>query len=210
MNPLTERQLLQILPNAKAVVGTFLPALNRAMTRFKIDTPARRAAFLAQIGHESSHMRCLVEKLNYSAVGLSTTWPNRFRGADGKPNARAKALEHQPQAIANQVYADRNGNGPEASGDGWLFRGRGLIQITGRGNYRACAKGVGVPLEEFPEFLEQPEWAALSAAWYWSTNGLNELADAGQFEQITRRINGGTHGQPERLALWQTGKEVLA
>ncbi|WP_417797109.1 glycoside hydrolase family 19 protein [Stutzerimonas nitrititolerans] len=210
MRPLTEQQLLQILPNARPVAGVFVPALNRAMARYRIDSPVRRAAFLAQVGHESGQLRRLVENLNYSAAGLAATWPGRFRAANGQPNALAKSLERQPERIANHVYADRLDNGSAESGDGWRYRGRGLIQLTGQQNYRACSTAIGVDLLANPELLEQPEWAALSAAWYWASNGLNELADAGRFTDITRRINGGSHGQPKRLALWRTGQEVLA
>lgn len=210
MRPLTEQQLLRILPNARPVAGVFVPALNRAMNRYRIESPVRRAAFLAQVGHESGQLRRLMENLNYSAAGLAATWPSRFRGAGGQPNNLARQLERQPEAIANHVYADRLGNGPAASGDGWRYRGRGLIQLTGRTNYRACGEAICADLVAHPELLEQPEWAAMSAAWFWSSNGLNELADAGRFEDITRRINGGTHGQPQRLALWRAGQEVLA
>lgn len=210
MRPLTEQQLLRILPNARPVAGVFVPALNRAMNRFKIDSPVRRAAFLAQIGHESGHLRRLTENLNYSADGLANTWPSRFRGHDGRPNELAARIARRPRDIANVVYADRMGNGGQMSDDGWRFRGRGLFQLTGRDNYLACGKGIGQNLEDFPDLLEMPEWAALSAAWYWSRHDLNELADAGRLEEITRKINGGTHGQAERLALWKTGQGVLA
>ena len=210
MKPLTEAQLLRILPNARPVAGVFVPALNRAMARFKIDSPVRRAAFLAQVGHESGHLRRLVENLNYSAEGLASTWPSRFRGHDGRPNELAARIARRPRDIANTVYADRLGNGGQMSDDGWRYRGRGLIQLTGRDNYLACGKGIGQNLEDFPDLLEMPEWAALSAAWYWARNDLNELADAGRFEAITRKINGGTHGQADRLALWKTGQGVLA
>jgi len=210
MRPLTEQQLLRILPNARPVAGVFVPALNRAMSRFRIDSPVRRAAFLAQVGHESGQLRRLVENLNYSATGLAATWPGRFRASDGQPNALANRLARSPEAIANHVYADRLGNGPASSDDGWRYRGRGLIQLTGRVNYRACGAAIGQNLEDCPDLLEQPEWAAMSAAWFWSSNGLNELADVGRFEDITRRINGGSHGQPQRLALWRAGQEVFA
>ncbi|MCO2453868.1 glycoside hydrolase family 19 protein, partial [Pseudomonas aeruginosa] len=119
-------------------------------------------------------------------------------------------LARNPRAIANNAYASRNGNGDEASGDGWRYRGRGLLQITGRANYRAAGAGLGQPLEQEPELLEQPEFAALSAAWWWASHGLNDLADRGEFAAITRRINGGTNGQAERLALWERAKRVLS
>ncbi|HCR9777978.1 glycoside hydrolase family 19 [Pseudomonas aeruginosa] len=207
--PITEQQLLRIYPNAGPRAGVFVGALNRGMTRFGITSPVRAAAFLAQVGHESGQLTRLVENLNYSARGLAATWPSRYLGADGQPNALAQRLARNPRAIANNAYASRNGNGDEASGDGWRYRGRGLLQITGRSNYRAAGAGLGQPLEAEPELLEQPEWAALSAAWWWSTHGLNDLADRGEFDAITRRINGGLNGQAERLALWECAKAVL-
>ncbi len=207
---ITEQQLLQIFPNAGHRAGFFVPALNVAMERFDITSPVRLAVFLAQVGHESSQLTRLVENLNYSARGLAATWPSRYSGADGKPNALALNLAWHPQAIANNAYASRNGNGDEVSGDGWRFRGRGLLQITGRSNYRAAGVGLGLPLEQEPELLEQPEFAALSAAWWWAAHGLNDLADRGEFVAITRRINGGLNGQAERLALWERAKRVLS
>ncbi|HCT4984472.1 TPA: glycoside hydrolase family 19 protein [Pseudomonas aeruginosa] len=208
--PITESQLLYILPRCRPVVGVFLPALNRAMLQFDIQSGVRQAAFLAQVGHESAQLTRLVENLNYSAQGLANTWPGRYRGADGQPNALAQRLARNPRAIANNAYAARNGNGDEASGDGWRYRGRGLLQITGRSNYRAAGDGLGLPLEAEPELLEQPEHAARSSAWWWSTHGLNELADRGEFAAITRRINGGLNGQAERLELWERAKAVLS
>ncbi|HCT2523941.1 glycoside hydrolase family 19 protein [Pseudomonas aeruginosa] len=207
---ITEQQLLQIFPHAGPRAGVFVGALHRGMTRFGITSPVRAAAFLAQAGHESSQLIRLVENFNYSARGLAATWPSRYRSADGKPNALALSLARHPQAIANNTYASRNGNGDEASGDGWRYRGRGLLQITGRSNYRAAGAGLGQPLEQEPELLEQPEWAAISATWWWASHGLNDLADRGEFAAITRRINGGTNGQAERLALWERAKRVLS
>lgn len=207
--PLTAAMLVRMLPMSRHVAERFVGPLQAAMTRFGINTPTRQAAFIAQVGHESGHLRRLVENLNYSAAGLAATWPGRFRGADGKPNALALSLHRQPEAIANVVYANRMGNGDTASGDGWRYRGRGLIQLTGRDNYRACAKAIGLPVEDFPEFLEEPEGACLSAAWFWSANQLNRLADADQFERLTRKINGGTHGLAERIALYKTARAVL-
>ncbi|HBP6281441.1 TPA: glycoside hydrolase family 19 protein [Pseudomonas aeruginosa] len=207
---ITEQQLLQILPNAGPQAGVFVGALNRGMTCFGITSPVRVAAFLAQVGHESSQLTRLVENLNYSARGLAATWPSRYRGADGNPNALALNLAGHPQAIANNTYASRNGNGDEASGDGWRYRGRGLLQITGRKNYRAAGAGLGLPLEAEPELLEQPEHAARSSAWWWAAHGLNGLADLGSFALITRTINGGMNGQVERLELWERAKAVLS
>lgn len=207
--PITEQQLLQILPNARPVAGIFVPALNRAMARWKIDSPVRQAAFLAQVGHESGQLRRLVENLNYSAEALVRTWPSRFTAQN------AGAYARQPEKIANRVYGGRMGNGPEASGDGWRYRGRGLIQLTGRDNYRAAAQALGLPLLEQPELLEQAESAAQSAAWWWSAHGLNEMADAGRFSDIGSIINTGQpgrvpHGAAERKALYDLAVRVLA
>ncbi|MGU1251554.1 glycoside hydrolase family 19 protein [Pseudomonas aeruginosa] len=207
---ITEQQLLQIFPNAGHRAGFFVPALNAAMGRFGITSPVRVAAFLAQVGHESAHLTRLVENLNYSARGLAATWPSRYRGTGGKPNALALNLARHAEAIANNTYANRNGNGDESSGDGWRFRGRGLLQITGRRNYRTVGDSLGLPLEIEPELLEQPEHAASSSAWWWAAHGLNGLADRCEFAAITRRINGGMNGQAERMALWERAKRVLS
>ncbi|MNO97515.1 Chitinase class I [compost metagenome] len=211
--PITEQQLLQILPNARPVAGIFVPGLNRAMMRWKIDSRIRQAAFLAQVGHESGHLRRLVENLNYSADGLAATWKGRYRGEDGKPNAKALALARKPEAVANDAYAGRNGNTQPR--DGWRYRGRGLLQVTGRGNYREAGAGLGLPLEQQPELLEQAEHAAQSAAWWWAKRGLNEMADAGRIRDIGSVINTGQtgrvpHGADERQALYDLALRVLA
>lgn len=208
--PVTDKQLVEVLPNARPVAGIFVPALNRAMTRWKIDSRLRQAAFLAQVGHESGHLRSLVENLNYRAdrirqIGLASVVGSRWRSLV----PRADELGGKPERFANAVYGGRMGNGPESSGDGWKFRGRGLIQLTGRANYRAAADGLGLPLIDKPELLEQPEYACQSAAWWWSQNGLNELTDAGKFEAITRKINGGLNGQADRVALYERALRVL-
>ncbi|WP_342650934.1 glycoside hydrolase family 19 protein [Pseudomonas sp. REB1044] len=207
--PITEQQLRQVLPKSGPAAATFLASLNRAMTRYKIDSRLRVAAFLAQIGHESGQLRALSENLNYSAEALVRTWPTRFTAANVPAYAR------QPEKIANRVYGGRMGNGPEASGDGWRYRGRGLIQLTGRSNYRAAGQALGLPLEEQPELLEQPEHAAMSAAWWWAQHGLNELADAGRFKDIGSVINTGQpgrtpNGAAERQSLYDIALRVLA
>jgi putative chitinase len=201
---ITQQQLLQILPNARPVAGIFLPALNLAMARYKIDTRLRVAAFLAQVGHESGHLTRLVENLNYSAEGLIRTWPKRFN------LEMATRVARKPEQIANIVYASRMGNGPAVTGDGWKYRGRGLVQVTGWVNYQACGAALGLDLLNKPELLEQPPYAALSAAWYWSSNGLNALADTGNLTGITQRVNGGQNGAADRLAIYQRALKVLA
>ena len=181
----------------------FAAPVAAAMRRFGINTARRQAAFLAQIGHESGSLARVEENLNYTAKRLLEIFPRHFTAET------AKAFERKPERIANLVYANRIGNGPEESGDGWRFRGRGLIQVTGRANYAEMQVQLGVPLLAQPELLAQPAAAALSAAAFWHTRGLNALADAGQFEAITRRVNGGLHGHPDRLARYQRALQVL-
>ncbi|WP_395605240.1 glycoside hydrolase family 19 protein [Pseudomonas sp. B16120] len=199
---ITERQLLQILPNAGRQAGVFVPVLNTAMNRYGIVGTPRAAAFIAQVGHESGQLTRLVENLNYSADGLMKTWPSRF------DSVRATAAARNPEQIANIVYAGRMGN--TAPGDGWKYRGRGLIQVTGKANYAVCGEALGLDLINQPELLEQSQYAAMSAAWFWSANGLNTLADAGDLTKITQRINGGTNGQADRQALYDKALKVLA
>jgi len=210
MSEITEQKLSAIMP-ACSNVTTWVTALNNAMSRFDITGGQRMAAFLAQVAHESGQLARLSENLNYSAKRLMQVWPSRFPTLE-----KARNYEKNPEKLANYVYAGRLGNGDEASGDGWRFRGRGLIQLTGRGNYRAAGQGIGLPLEEQSDLLGQPEAAALSAAWFWKSHGLNELADDRSndndnedFKTITKRINGGTVGLQERIAFWKRAKAVL-
>jgi putative chitinase len=186
-------------------------ALNAAMDRFEINSPQRAAAFLAQVAHESGELQRLVENLNYSAARLCAVWPNRFATVDA-----ARPYERNPERLANYVYAKRLGNGDSASGDGWRFRGRGLIQLTGRGNYRSCGTATGLPLEIDPQRLEAPEAAAVAAAQFWHSRGLNHLADdqnddndGEDFVSITKIINGGTAGLKSRQQYWARAKAAL-
>ncbi|WP_277962056.1 glycoside hydrolase family 19 protein [Pseudomonas sp. RIT-To-2] len=206
---LNEQQLLQILPDARPVAGIFLPALNQAMQRYRVDSCVRIAAFLAQVGYESGSFRRLAENLSYSAQRI------RQLGEASAPGSRwrslvpmADQLAHNPQALAEAAYGGRLGN--DVAGDGYRYRGRGLIQLTGKGRYRLAGQALGQDLVAAPQWLETPEGAALSAAWFWADNGLNELADAGRFSQITRRINGGLNGAQERLLLRDRAATVLA
>ena len=221
--PITSQQLLQILPNAGQVAGFFVPVLNTAMNRYQIVGLKRISAFIAQVGHESGQLTRLVENLNYSADGLANTWPNRYAEPDGKggyvkvlvkdrsrnkPNALGLSLAGKPEQIANNVYAGRMGN--TAPGDGWKYRGRGLIQLTGKTNYQLCGEALGLDLLAQPELLEKPQHACMAAAWFWGSNGLNSLADTGDIETITRRINGGLSGLADRQALYALALKVLA
>lgn len=214
--PITQQQLLQILPKASPVAGLFVPALNRAMLRWKIDSRLRQAAFIAQIGHESGQLRNLVENLSYRAdrirqVGQASAAGSRWRSLV----PRAAELAGSPERLANAVYGGRMGNGVEASGDGWRFRGRGLIQLTGRDNYRAASEALGLPLLDEPQLLEQAEHAAQSAAWWWKAHGLNELADAGKISDIGSIINTGQAGRvpigaAERKTFYDIALRVLS
>lgn len=177
--------------------------LNVAMERYQINTPVRMAQFMAQIGHESGSLSCVVENLNYSAAGLLSTFPKHFTQAE------AEAFQRQPMVIANHVYANRYGNGDEASGDGWAYRGRGLIQLTFKDNYRACGRAIGADLVANPDALLVPEYAALAAGWYWHTRGCNAMADAGEMRGITKAVNGGYNGLEERMALLDRAEAAL-
>lgn len=169
-------------------------------------------AFLAQVGTESGELNRVAENLNYSAGGLLRTWPGRF------PDLTfASTYEHNPQKIANYVYANRLGNGPESSGDGWFWRGRGLLQVTGKTNIQAALSRLAFPLMH-PEMLESKRGAALSAGDFWKRNpAFNKLADdlpndddVADFFSITRLVNGGTNGIIQRRAFWEKLKVVLA
>jgi len=181
--PITQQQLLQILPNAGAKAGVFAPALNTAMQRYQIVGNKRVAAFIAQIGHESGQL-----------VYVREIWG---------PTA------------AQRGYEGRKDLGNTVAGDGFKYRGRGLIQVTGRANYAACGEALGLDLISHPELLELPQHAAMSAAWFWGINGLNTLADAGDNANIGSIINTGRRGRvpngaEDRAALYAKALKVLA
>ena len=181
--PITEQQLLRILPSAGKQAGVFVPALNAAMNKYGIVTRLRIAAFIAQIGHESGHLRYVRELGNDKYLEKYDT---------GK-------------------LAARLGNTPAADGDGQKYCGRGLIQITGKFNYNACSEALfsDARLINTPELLEHPVYASMSAAWFWQKEGLNSLADKGDMLAITKRINGGTNGLDDRMAIYKRALEVL-
>lgn len=180
---ITAQQLLQILPNAGKQAGVFVPGLNATMGKYAIITRLRMAAFIAQIGHESGQLRYVRE------LGGDTYLAKYDTGR----------------------LAQRLGNTPEADGDGQKYRGRGLIQVTGRANYEACSEALfgDSRLLATPELLEQPVYAAMSAGWFWQRAGLNSLADKGDFLAITKRINGGTNGLEDRKELYERALKVL-
>ncbi|BCS55178.1 glycoside hydrolase family 19 protein [Geobacter sp. SVR] len=190
-------------------------ALNGILPRYAIyNNPLRLAMFLAQTGHESDGFTDLTENLNYSAEGLARTWPTRYavdpKAATKVPNDLARRLHRQPEAIANNCYANRMGNGPESSGDGWRFRGYGLIQLTGRANREAFAKAIGQPLDAAEAYLLTYEGAIESACWYWSTRNINPLADAGNVLAVTKSINAGVNGLADRQARYAEALKILA
>jgi len=177
-------------------------------SKFNINTPLRLAHFLAQCGHESGGFRVTQENLNYSAKGLMGIFKKYF-----PTQQLAEAYQRQPQKIANKVYALRMDNGSEASGDGFKFRGRGYIQLTGRANYTAFGKAINEDIVGNPDVVSG-KYALLSAAWFWSKNGLNKLADGGASDQIvtsiTKRVNGGTIGLPDRIKHFKEYYHLLA
>ena len=180
--PITALQLQQILPNAGQSAGVFVPVLNTAMVHYQIVGTKRMAAFIAQIGHESGQFRYVRELGNDQYLSKYDTGS----------------------------LAKRLGNTPEADGDGQKYRGRGLIQITGRANYMTCGEALALDLLNQAELLEKPQHACMSAAWYWASKGLNTLADTGQFDKITQRINSGQNGAVDRQALYARALKVLA
>ncbi len=203
---LTETQLRQILPQLPLPKQQlFLPHLNEAMRAFEINTLLRTAAFVAQTAHESAEFTRMLESLYYTkAAGLMATWKKRF-----PTEASALPYLRNEQTLGNFVYADRMGNGNGASGDGFRYRGRGVIQLTGRDGYRRAGEALGLDLVGKPELVQTPEVAFQVAALYWKTNGLNELADVSSFTAITQKINGGQNGAAERLKYFEAAKRVL-
>ena len=160
--------------------------------------------FLAQCGHKSSSFKHLEENLNYSALALLANFHVHFRDL-----AEAEQYARRPEKIANRVYANRMGNGDESSGDGWRYRGRGLIQITGRWNYRQFGNALGMDIEGSPDKLLIPRYAALSAGWYWSTNGCAGPARKGDVPVVTRIINGGSNGLADRMQRYANALDAL-
>ena len=176
--------------------------LNQVFVKYDIGTPKRQAAFIGQCAVESANFTRLQENLKYSAQRLTQVWPSRFPSIEA-----ATPYANNPEKLANFVYAGRMGNLQD--GDGWQFHGRGLIQLTGRENYENCGNGIGVDLINDPDLLLTPQYAALSAGWFWGKRGLNALADTQEYGTMTRRINGGTTALDERIAKITKALQVL-
>ena len=171
--------------------------------KYSINTLNRQACFIGQCMHESGGFKLLEENLHYSSGALMRTWPSRFPDQD-----TADKFANNPEKIANKVYGGRMGNVED--GDGWKYHGRGLIQLTGKDNYANCGSGLGVDLLSNPEWVATPEYAALSAGWFWNKKGLNDLADTMDIETMTKRINGGTLGIDDRKAKIRMVMQKLA
>ena len=200
---ITQQQLSTLIPK-NPYVDQWCEALNKILPDYEIDTPGRIAAFIAQTSHESAGYTALHENLNYQAASLMRVWPRYFPDM-----ATAQAYAHQPERIANRAYSNRMGNGDEASGDGWRYCGRGLIQLTGRSNYQSFADSIETDLSEIPAFLQTFEGAVQSACWFWEANNLNKWADLGDIERMTKIINGGTLGLADRKKHYEHALHVL-
>ena len=200
---LSREQLAQLLPG-NPYLDHWYHALEQALPDYDINTPPRVAAFIAQCAHESGGFRALKENLNYRAVTLRKVFPKYF-----PTDELANAYAQKPEMIANRVYGGRMGNGPEASGDGFRYCGRGLIQLTGKHNYQNFADSIETPVEEIPEYLATFEGAVQSACWFWEANNLNQWADAGDILTLTKRINGGTIGLEDRKKHYEHALHVL-
>lgn len=196
--------LQKLFPNTpKDKLPPYVSVLDDKLPDFDITGRKRVACFLAQVGHESGGLSTRIENLNYSAPGLLGTFPKYFTAAQAVSYAR------QPERIANRVYANRMGNGSEASGDGWRYRGKGLMQVTGKSNHVAFAKWMGMSLDDATTYLTTVEGAVMGAIWFWTAHDLNTLADADRITDMTKVINGGTNGLAERKALWRLALSIL-
>lgn len=199
----TPAQLKEIIgPNP--YLNYWHAALSEICPEYEIDTPRRLAAFIAQCAHESAGFKFLRENLNYKAQSLMKTWPQRFPTME-----IAKQYANNPEKIANKVYANRMGNRDEASGDGWRYLGRGLIQLTGKENYQWFAASLEMDVEDLPEYMSTFEGAVQSACFFWENTGLNKEADAGDIKTMTKKINGGYIGLEDRVNHYNHALDVL-
>lgn len=201
--PFSQEQLTQFLPTNQHVEHWF-EALTDILPDYDITSQLRVAAFLGQTYVESAGYTAFQENLNYSANSLMRTWPKHFPTLD-----IANQYAKKPEKIANNVYANRMGNGDEASGDGWKYRGRGLIQITGHDNYAMFAESISTPLSDVTGFLETFEGAVQSACWYWETHNINDFADSQDVKAMTKAINGGFIGLDDRINNIQRALVIL-
>ena len=201
---ITQQQLGACIGN-NPYLEHWCDALNKILPDYGIDTPQRIASFVAQAAHESGNFTALHENLNYRPETLRKIFPRYF-----PDDATAAQFAHNPEMIANRVYANRMGNGDEASGDGFRYCGRGLIQLTGKTNYQSFADSLQMAVEDVPAFLQTFEGAIQSACWFWESNNLNQYADNGDFVTMTKRINGGTIGIEDRQQRYLRAMQVFS
>jgi putative chitinase len=200
---LTLDQLKQMVPGIP-YADHWHEALEQLLPDYEINTPQRIAAFVAQCAHESGGFRFVKENLNYKAASLRKIFGKYF-----PDDAIAAAYANRPEMIANRVYGGRMGNGPEASGEGYKYCGRGLLQLTGKENYSWFAASLEISPEEAAEYLETFEGAAQSACWFWETNNLNVEADAGDIKKMTKKINGGYIGLEDRIKHYEHALHIM-
>ena len=199
----TKQQLKEMIPK-NPYVDQWFEAIYEILPEYEITTPQRVAAFLAQCAHESGGFVFLKENLNYKAASLRRVFPKYF-----PDDAIAAQYAGKGEMIANRVYANRMGNGPEESGDGFRYCGRGLIQLTGKNNYTFFAGSLDIPVEEASEYLQTFEGAVQSACFFWEQNKLNQWADAGDILTLTKRINGGTIGLEDRIKHYEHALHIF-
>jgi len=200
---ITRDQLKSCIGNNQ-YLDYWVKALNMILPDYQINTPQRVAAFIAQTAHESGNYVFLRENLNYKAASLRRVFPKYF-----PTDELAAQYANKPERIANRVYANRMGNGPEESGDGWRYCGRGLIQLTGKNNYTAFGESIETPVEEVTQYLETFEGAVQSGCWFWETNNLNKWADASDIKTMTKVINGGYIGLEDRIKHYEHALHVF-
>lgn len=202
---ITMQRLQALAPHILlATAGAIAPLLEQEMPRWEVNTLLRRSHFMGEACWESGYFARFTENLSYThAAVIAGAWPRLA--------ARAAELLGNPEGLANAAYALHNGNGDEASGDGWRFRGRGMFQLTGRDNYAACGHAIGRDLLAAPDWVASPEGAVISSLWFWKVNGCNELADQDDVERVCRRINGPARaGLTQRIELTQQAKGIFA
>ena len=202
----TQSQLAEMVPG-NPYIDHWFEAIAEILPEYEINTRPRVSMFIAQCAHESGGFRAIKENLNYRAPSLRKLFPKYF--ADDATAVRYAGMSNKQEAIANRIYANRMGNGPEESGDGYRYCGRGLIQLTGKNNYTLFAGSLGIPVEECAEYLATFEGAVQSACWFWETNNLNQWADKGDVLTATKRINGGTIGLEDRIKHYNHALHVL-
>jgi putative chitinase len=206
MTELTKDQLRQLIPK-NPFIDQWYDALSQLLPDYEINTPQRIAAFIAQCAHESGNFVAIKENLNYRAVTLRKLFSKYF--PTDELAAQYASMPNKQEAIANRIYASRMGNGPEESGDGYRYCGRGLIQLTGKTNYSLFAESLEISVEEASEYLQTFEGAAQSACWFWESNNLNRFADVGDIKGLTRAINGGFIGLEDRIKHYQHALHVM-